>query len=124
MNQRKLGYKTAILVAAAAGFIIATGSSAAFGADGEYPVAYWGQTHRHFALQIYHALTPAQLREICTHPASTKDLIKSPSLKTAWEQFHQKKRAAFCKSHPEKTWKLLGESPYFMLPPPREGDQK
>jgi len=122
MKLKILSPTSAIFAMAAASFIIAAENRAAFSADGEYSVAYWGQTHRHFALQIYHSLTPKQIQKLCSNPA-THALIKSSSLLKTWEKFHQKKRAAFCKSHPQKTWKLLGESPYFMLSP-REGDHK
>ena len=123
MKKNILCLKTAILVIATSSILILSESGHASSADGEYSVAYWGQTHRHIALKIYHSLTPEQIQKICTHPARNRSLIKNSSLLKEWTLFYQDKRAAFCKSHPQKTWKLLGESPYFMLAP-RDGDQK
>jgi hypothetical protein len=115
--------KLKILILSFSLFLIGFESQPSYAAEGEYSVAYWGQTHRHFALKIYHSLTPEQIQKLCTLPAQNRRLIQDSALLKIWHVFYQKKRAAFCKSHPQKTWKLLGESPYFMLPP-RDGDQK
>jgi len=123
LRKNSFSVKTYLFASLLSIFLVGTECQTSFGADGEYSVAYWGQTHRHFALKIFHSLTPAQIQKLCTLPTQNRLLIKDSSLLKAWNLFYQKKRAAFCKSHPQKTWKLLGESPYFMLPP-RDGAQK
>lgn len=103
--------------------LMSTFSSPAFADNDEYSVAYWGQTHIHEALTLHHALNPEQFGLLCSHPGKAGSYLKKSSSLVIWRDFYQKKRMAYCKSHPRKTWRLLGQAPYFMLPP-REGAQK
>lgn len=90
--------------------------------SGEYPVAYWGQTHIPQAVYLHKSLTAENFRTACRKglssiPADTisrkQDLSR---LAKEWKHFARGSRLAFCRAHPHTAWYLLGEAPYFMLP--------
>ncbi len=88
-------------------------------ADNEYPVAFWGEKHIGAAMALHRALSPDDFKVSC----NSGKLVVSPKAKNlaeiakAWRLFAvSKQRMAYCRSQPGKTWYLLGEAPYFMLP--------
>lgn len=89
---------------------------------GEYPVAYWGQTHVREALYLHASLTPENVQTACQKgfsalsPAAKGQTGKDRDLAREWKRFAKGDRLAFCRAHPHTTWYLLGEAPYFMLP--------
>lgn len=95
--------------------VLATGS-------GEYPVAYWGQTHVREALFLHASLTPENFQTACQKgfsalSSATKGRTgKDRDLAREWKRFAKGRRLAFCRAHPHSAWYLLGEAPYFMLP--------
>lgn len=88
-------------------------------AQDEYPVAFWGQKHVKEALLLHRFLSPTDFRASCRN--GELDLSRTArhpeNLHKAWKDFSRKTaRLDYCRSQPGKTWYLLGESPYFMLP--------
>ncbi|AFS54125.1 hypothetical protein ACSYAY_08990 [Leptospirillum ferriphilum] len=88
-------------------------------AQDEYPVAYWGQKHVQEALLLHRNLSPGDFLVSCRkaklYRSSSHPL--SGNLKAAWNDFSRRKtRLRYCQSQPGRTWYLLGEAPYFMLP--------
>ena len=92
----------------------------AFSED-EYTVAFWGQTHTKEAVYLHQTLSPSDFRLACRQ-GIRKLLLHSPSrviskrTYSAWAHFTNPERLAYCRKFPHKTWYLLGEAPYFMLP--------
>lgn len=90
--------------------------------SGEYPVAYWGQTHVRDALYLHASLTPENFRIACQKgfsalsPAGKGQPGKDRDLAREWKRFAKGRRLVFCRAHPHTAWYLLGEAPYFMLP--------
>ncbi|MHB8542767.1 MAG: hypothetical protein ACYC9S_02035 [Leptospirales bacterium] len=89
--------------------------------DDEYPVAYWGQTHIREAIQLHKSLSPSDFHLACNRgihflPVSAHKGGISKSTYRAWAHFANTKRLQYCRNNPKKTWYLLGEAPYFMLP--------
>ena len=88
-------------------------------AQEEYHVAFWGQKHIPEALLLHRNLSPGDFQISCR---KGKLFLSPPrslprGLNAAWSDFSRRKaRLKYCQSQPGKTWYLLGESPYFMLP--------
>ena len=88
-------------------------------AQDEYPVAFWGQKHVQEAVLLHRSLSPSDFSTSCrTDRLSLFRRHRLPeNLHKAWSDFSRsKKRLGYCQSQPKKTWYLLGEAPYFMLP--------
>lgn len=106
-----------IFILFSASFFFSISSSA--WADNDYPVAFWGEKHIGAAMALHRALTPDDFRISCNSGKLViRPKVKNPAeIAKDWRLFAgNKQRMAYCRSQPGKTWYLLGEAPYFMLP--------